>query len=69
MIYVTALASVFLLAAGIAVIVGMIRPNLALITDALFGYQIREPALQPISRRSVGEPRVVAIRQLLRAAA
>ena len=66
MIYIAAVVSLFLLAAGIAVIVGMITPNLARISDALLdgGTQVLAAP-----RAKAPTPRLIAVRPMLRAAA
>ena len=70
MAYAAALVSMFVLAGGIAVIAGTIGANLERVVDAFFG-QSEPTVFRPVlaRRAAVSQPRVVAVRPLLRAAA
>ena len=67
MVYAAAVVSLLLLVAGLAVVVGMILPNVRRISDALyFGRSI--PAPRPTARTATA-PRLIAVRRLMHAPA
>lgn len=70
MVYLVALVSLLLLIGGIAVIASMIVPSAMRIADILVGPRKSISFARPATQlRVVSEPRVIAVRPLLRAVA
>lgn len=69
MVLAAAVVSLMLLMGGVAVVAAMIMPNRARIVSALVGPEYMVTPARPVARRSVTQPRLIAVRPMLRAAA